>query len=95
MSEINNVWVVKQQTPEGGWVETHWFPMELVTKQNGDDIPEDKRFDIGEARAALIMEQMKAESPDRGLKRQKAHFSSAPRPDEPGVYITKTYNSWQ
>lgn len=95
MPEINNAWVVKQQTAEGGWVTTHWFPMEIITTINGDSVPERNQFDIGEARAALQVHQHKQDAPERDAIYQKVHDSNAPDIDTQMVYIAKTYGSWQ
>lgn len=95
MPEINNAWVVKQQTAEGGYVTTHWFPMEMVKTINGNNLPDSNQFDIGEARAALQVQQYKADSPQLDALYQKVHDSNAPDQGERVVYIADTYGSWQ
>lgn len=95
MAEINNAWMVQRQTPEGGWVSTHWLPMEIIVTINGDIVPEENKFDMGEARAALLVQQMKAQDPSRSARYVKVHDSNVPNLDTRSVYITETYGSFQ
>lgn len=95
MPEINNAWQVKRQTEEGGWVVTHWYPMEMVKTINGDVLPEENQFDIGEMRAALQTQKHKEANPNLDAIYQKVHDFNAPKHGERVVYIAETYGSWQ
>ena len=95
MPEINNAWQVKRQTKEGGWVVTHWFPMEMVKTINGDKLPEENQFDIGEMRAAMQASKHKQDDPSLDAIYVKAHDFNAPMQGERMVYVAETYGSWQ
>lgn len=95
MSEINNSWLVQERVSGGEWTTTLWLPMALVTTIDGNSLTSANRFDISEARAALLVEQNKKASPDMEHRYIKDHLKEGRGAGERIVYVCDTYNSWQ